>query len=250
LILILGSVLFALQIYCDFSGYSDIALGVARLFGIDLLRNFAFPYFSRDIAEFWRRWHISLTTWFRDYLYIPLGGSKVNTWNKIRNTFIVFLVSGFWHGANWTFIVWGILNAIYFMPLMILGKNRQNIEIAGHGRMLPTIKEFFQIIITFIFVCFAWIFFRAVDLSHAAGYITSMFSNDFMPPKFGPINYTLAGFIVILLSFEWIYRDRKFGFDISNLHIVFRWVMYLFLVCILFIYNDNEETGNFIYFQF
>ena len=138
--LALGAVFFAFQIYGDFSGYSDIALGTARLFGIDLLRNFAFPYFSRDIAEFWRRWHISLSTWFRDYLYIPLGGSKGGTWPKVRNTFIIFLVSGFWHGANWTFIIWGLLNALYIMPSIIFNTNRNNLDIVAQGKYLPSVK--------------------------------------------------------------------------------------------------------------
>ena len=123
--LLLGAIFFAFQIYGDFSGYSDIAIGTARLFGFDLMRNFAYPYFSRDIAEFWRRWHISLSSWFKDYVYIPLGGSRGGTWMKVRNTFIIFVVSGFWHGANWTFIIWGALNAIYFLPLMLMNKNRR-----------------------------------------------------------------------------------------------------------------------------
>ena len=139
--LLLGALFFTFQIYCDFSGYSDIAIGTSRLFGFDLMKNFAFPYFSRDIAEFWRRWHISLSTWFRDYLYIPLGGSRGGTAMKVRNTFIIFIVSGFWHGANWTFIVWGALNAIYFLPLLLLEKNRQNIGIVAEGRTLPNLKE-------------------------------------------------------------------------------------------------------------
>lgn len=147
--LFMGAFFFSIQIYCDFSGYSDIALGTSRLFGIELLRNFSFPYFSRDIAEFWRRWHISLTTWFRDYLYIPLGGSKGGTLMKIRNTFIIFLVSGFWHGANWTFIVWGGLNAVYFLPLMLTNSNRNNLEIVAQGRYFPSIREIFGMLITF-----------------------------------------------------------------------------------------------------
>ena len=147
--LVLGAVFFTFQIYCDFSGYSDIAIGTARLFGIELLRNFAFPYFSRDIAEFWRRWHISLSSWFRDYLYIPLGGSKGGTWMKVRNTFIIFIVSGFWHGANWTFIVWGFLNALYIMPSIIFNTNRNNLNNVAQGKYLPSFKEFLSIFATF-----------------------------------------------------------------------------------------------------
>jgi len=148
--LLIGALFFTFQIYGDFSGYSDIALGTARLFGISLLRNFAFPYFSRDIAEFWRRWHISLSTWFRDYLYIPLGGSKGSTWIKIRNTFIIFLVSGFWHGANWTFIVWGLLNALYIMPSIIFKTHRNNIDIVARDRRWPTAAEVFSILLTLV----------------------------------------------------------------------------------------------------
>jgi len=165
--LVLGALFFTFQIYGDFSGYSDIALGTARLFGIELLRNFAFPYFSRDIAEFWRRWHISLSSWFKDYLYIPLGGSKGGMWMKIRNTFIIFIVSGFWHGANWTFVIWGFLNALYIMPSIIFKTNRNNLEIVAKGKYLPTIKEFIAISITFSLTVFAWIFFRASDVTHA-----------------------------------------------------------------------------------
>lgn len=142
-ILLMGAALFAVQIYGDFSGYSDVAIGLARLFGFELKDNFRYPYFSRDIAEFWRRWHISLSTWFRDYLYIPLGGSRGNLFFRIRNVFAIFLVSGFWHGANWTFIIWGLLNALYFIPLMLGGKNRQNIGEIAEGRLLPSRKRCF-----------------------------------------------------------------------------------------------------------
>jgi len=158
---------FTFQIYGDFSGYSDIAIGTARLFGFNLKQNFAFPYFSRDIAEFWRRWHISLSTWFRDYVYIPLGGSRVGTWQKIRNVFIIFLVSGFWHGANWTFIVWGFLNALYFLPVLLSNKNRTHLNIAAQHTLLPSLKEVFKILTTFLLTVLAWVFFRAESVMHA-----------------------------------------------------------------------------------
>ena len=177
--LLLGALFFSFQIYGDFSGYSDIAIGTSRLFGFNLKQNFAFPYFSRDIAEFWRRWHISLSTWFRDYLYIPLGGSRGGIWIKIRNTFIIFIVSGFWHGADWTFIVWGALNALYFMPLLLLNKNRVNTDTVAQGRHLPSTREFFQITITFSLTVFAWIFFRAENMFHAVGYIFAL-NNGFL----------------------------------------------------------------------
>ena len=173
---IVGAIFFAFQIYGDFSGYSDIALGTARLFGIDLLRNFAFPYFSRDIAEFWRRWHISLSTWFRDYLYIPLGGSKGGNWMRIRNTFIIFLVSGFWHGANWTFIMWGFLNALFILPSIIFKSNRNNLDIVAQGRTFANFREITAMVITFSLTVFAWIFFRADNMTQAFQYIGEIFS--------------------------------------------------------------------------
>jgi len=178
--LVLGALFFTFQIYGDFSGYSDIAIGTSRLFGFNLKQNFAFPYFSRDIAEFWRRWHISLSTWFRDYLYIPLGGSKGGMKMKVRNTFIIFLVSGFWHGANWTFIIWGLLNALYFLPLLLRNKNRVNTNIVAEGKWIPNLKELTQILITFSLTVFAWIFFRANSVSHAFDYILLKFRTQYL----------------------------------------------------------------------
>ena len=172
--LLLGAIFFTFQIYGDFSGYSDIAIGTSRLFGFDLKQNFATPYFSRDIAEFWRRWHISLSTWFRDYLYIPLGGSRGGTWMKVRNTFIIFLVSGFWHGANWTFIMWGGLNALYFLPLLLLKRNRTNLGVVAEGRVLPSLRELFQMGITFLLTVVAWVFFRSDSLNQAFEIIYSI----------------------------------------------------------------------------
>ncbi len=174
--LVLGAIFFSFQIYGDFSGYSDIAIGSARLIGFDLKQNFNFPYFSRDISEFWRRWHISLSTWFRDYLYIPIGGSRGGIWVKIRNTFIIFIVSGFWHGANWTFIVWGALNALYFLPLLLSKQNRRNMDTVAQGKIFPSMKEFFLMGLTFCLTALSWIFFRANDIDHAVSYINSIFS--------------------------------------------------------------------------
>ncbi|MBK7036399.1 MAG: MBOAT family protein [Bacteroidetes bacterium] len=247
--LLLGAVFFAFQIYCDFSGYSDIAIGTAKLFGIDLLRNFAYPYFSRDIAEFWRRWHISLSTWFRDYLYIPLGGSKGNVVTKVRNTFIIFIISGFWHGANWTFIAWGALNAIYFIPLLLLDKNRNNLDIIAAGKYLPGIKDFFKMILTFMLVVLAWIFFRADDLPHAFQYISTIFSNSlFKDPLLIPT--TVKVFVPIFLIVEWLGREHQFG--ISNMRNirpgVIRWSIYLIILAVIYVYSGNSQ--EFIYFQF
>lgn len=246
--LALGSVLFAFQIYGDFSGYSDIALGVSKLFGIELLKNFAFPYFSRDIAEFWRRWHISLSSWFRDYLYIPLGGSKGGLMMKIRNTFIIFLVSGFWHGANWTFIIWGGLNALYFMPLLISNKNRQNLEVVAMGRFIPSLREIFQISVTFALTCFAWIFFRAESVSQAVDYIKRIFSSTlFSIPHQLP--YKVLALIVLMLIIEWLNRTKVHGLEIERFNPWVRRILYIGILYIILRYA-NFGNNEFIYFQF
>jgi len=248
-----GALFFTLQIYCDFSGYSDIALGTARLFGIDLLRNFAFPYFSRDIAEFWRRWHISLSSWFRDYLYIPLGGSKGGTLMKIRNTFIIFLVSGFWHGANWTFIIWGLLNALYIMPSIIFNTHRDNLDIVAKGRYLPTMKDLFSIGLTFGLTVFAWIFFRAADVAHAFSYISRMFTKSlFTIPNFPGFDKIIPLFVltIIFLIVEWCGREQQYA--IARLGAKWykpvRWAMYYAIVIAIFWFGGKEQ--QFIYFQF
>ncbi|MBB4806626.1 D-alanyl-lipoteichoic acid acyltransferase DltB (MBOAT superfamily) [Chryseobacterium defluvii] len=246
--LVLGAVLFAFQIYGDFSGYSDIALGTSRLFGIELLKNFSYPYFSRDIAEFWRRWHISLSSWFRDYLYIPLGGSKGGMWMKIRNTFIIFLVSGFWHGANWTFIIWGGLNALFFLPLLIAEKNRHNLEVVAMNRIIPSLKETFSIIITFTLTCFAWIFFRAESVSHAIGYIKGIFNDSLFafPTQFRGVLFALIAFMLIT---EWMNRTHDYGLKIQDKKPVLQRVIYI-LVAYLILNFANFGSNEFIYFQF
>jgi D-alanyl-lipoteichoic acid acyltransferase DltB (MBOAT superfamily) len=247
--LLVGAVFFAFQIYGDFSGYSDIAIGTARLFGIDLLRNFAFPYFSRDIAEFWRRWHISLSSWFRDYLYIPLGGSKGGTWMKVRNTFIIFLVSGFWHGANWTFLFWGGLNALYIMPSILFKTNRNNLDIVAQGKLLPSFKELFSMGFTFSLTVFAWIFFRSKSLSDAFSYILGIFSKSlFSLPTIRPTNLFLLLFV--FLAIEWVGREEQFaiaklGFRLPK---IIRWMLYYSLILAIFYYGNEQQ--QFIYFQF
>ena len=246
--LAIGAFLFAIQIYCDFSGYSDIALGVSRLFGIELLKNFSFPYFSRDIAEFWRRWHISLSSWFRDYLYIPLGGSKGGFGMKIRNTFIIFLVSGFWHGANWTFIVWGGLNALFFLPLLVSNKNRNNLEVVAQGNILPSFRESVNIILTFGLTCFAWIFFRAESIQHALSYIKDIFNESLFtyPSQFSLKIFCL---IVFLFFIEWINRERFHGLEIKRYFPLLRHFLYI-LILWLIIRFANFSNNEFIYFQF
>jgi len=252
---ILGAAFFAFQIYCDFSGYSDIAIGVAKLFGIDLLRNFAYPYFSRDIAEFWRRWHISLSSWFRDYLYIPLGGSKVGRWKRVLNTLIIFVVSGFWHGANWTFIFWGFLNAIYIMPLILLNWNRNNLDIVAKGKHFPTFKELLAMVFTFCLTVFAWIFFRSENLQSAFHFISPIFSvSVFNAPYFPGIGSTLAVFIyiLVLLVLEWNGREQKHALEKLgvNWKISFRWIFYSIIIMIITYYSNANSNKDFIYFQF
>ena len=251
--LVLGAIFFTFQIYGDFSGYSDIAIGTSRLFGFNLKQNFATPYFSRDIGEFWRRWHISLSTWFRDYLYIPIGGSRGGTWMKVRNTFAIFLVSGFWHGANWTFIIWGALNAIYFLPLLLTNNNRNNLEIVAKGKSLPSFKELFSILLTFSLTVFAWIFFRADNLVHAISYVSEIFSYSLfdVPNKLILKKSLTTIFLIVLFIFiEWIGRRNLHG--IQKLFFynkrIYRYVFYCLLIFIIFWFGGKEQ--QFIYFQF
>lgn len=249
--LLLGAIFFAIQIYGDFSGYSDIAIGTARLFGFDLMQNFAYPYFSRDIAEFWRRWHISLSTWFRDYVYIPLGGSKGSLLKKIRNVYIIFLVSGFWHGANWTFIIWGAINACYFLPLLLVKKNRAHINIVAENKILPSVKETFQITLTFLGTTLAWVFFRAPSLNDAICYLKIIFSSSFFSmPTHRP---SLLLFLVTLFfTIEWF--GKKEPFAIANLpnkiHVIPRYAIYLIISYFILFHFKFHEAQEFIYFQF
>jgi D-alanyl-lipoteichoic acid acyltransferase DltB (MBOAT superfamily) len=251
--LLLGAILFSFQIYGDFSGYSDIAIGTSRLFGIKLMKNFAFPYFSRDIAEFWRRWHISLSTWFRDYLYIPLGGSRGGTWLNIRNVFIVFIVSGFWHGANWTFVFWGALNALYFLPLLLLKKNRTHLGEIAPNRTLPSFKVLLQIGLTFSITVFAWIFFRAESLEHAFQYISDLFSSSLfsVPNISGKQKLLMLGlFMIGFISLEWNGRQDEYAIEKFALKWTkpLRWVFY-YLIGFIVYYHSGAEV-DFIYFQF
>ncbi|MDG1222813.1 MAG: MBOAT family O-acyltransferase [Polaribacter sp.] len=251
--LVLGALFFTFQIYGDFSGYSDIAIGTSRLFGFNLMQNFKFPYFSRDIAEFWRRWHMSLSTWFRDYLYIPLGGSRGGTWMKVRNTFLIFIVSGFWHGANWTFIAWGTLHAIYFLPLLLTNKNRNNLEIVAQGNYLPTARELLQMLSTFTLTVFAWIIFRANDITHAFHYISEIFSASILEtPKLSDSKDAIITMLLvfIFIFIEWLGRESQFALE----HLGLKWMsplrhaLYYTIIIALFWCNGKEQ--QFIYFQF
>lgn len=243
----LGAFLFSFQIYGDFSGYSDIAIGTAKLFGIRLKQNFAFPYFSRNIAEFWRRWHISLSSWFRDYLYIPLGGSQKG--NVYRNVFLVFLVSGFWHGANWTFIFWGMLHALLIFPSIYLQTNRKYIEFEDQ----KTIAVFFQMFLTFILTTLAWVFFRAADLNHALTYYASMFYDPFNLPNFSSQGKLAALFMLLsfFITMEWLGRKEQHTLEkiLMSKGRYVRWSLYAFIIFLIAMYMHAEGSG-FIYFQF
>ena len=247
--LLLAAVFYTFQIYGDFSGYSDMAIGTGKLFGFRTKQNFKVPYFSRDIAEFWRRWHISLTTWFRDYLYIPLGGSRCSKAKIVRNTFIIFLVSGLWHGANWTFIAWGAYHALLFLPLILLGKNRKYKDVVAEGRLLPSLKEAGQLLLTFFLVVIGWIIFRADSIGQAWDYIRSIFTRTLfsMPDAPGVTGVSLG--IVILLVVEWLQRRREHGLDLSGMKVaVLRYAVYLCVLFLMFAFGGHSE--NFIYFQF
>ena len=251
--LFLGALFFTFQIYGDFSGYSDIAIGTSRLFGFDLMKNFAFPYFSRDIAEFWRRWHISLSTWFRDYLYIPLGGSRGGMSMRIKNTFIIFIVSGFWHGANWTFIVWGALNALYFLPVMLQNKNRINTNVIAEGKIVPTLREGTQMLTTFLLTIIAWVFFRANNIDHAWTYLSDMCSTSlFSMPNYTDMRHVITTMAMIIgfITVEWFGRADEFALEKfgTGWKKPIRLAMYYSIVVAILLFMGEEQA--FIYFQF
>jgi D-alanyl-lipoteichoic acid acyltransferase DltB (MBOAT superfamily) len=246
--LILGAVYFAFQIYGDFSGYSDMALGMSKLFGLDLLRNFNYPYFSRDIAEFWRRWHISLSSWFRDYLYIPLGGSRGSKLKQVRNVFIIFVVSGFWHGANWTFLAWGFINAMYFLPSLLLGTNRNNMETAELHWDFNSIKVFFSILATFVLSCLAWIFFRAKSIHIAIDYIGRIFTNgNFLSQYLENERYNHE---LILLVLTFVLLEWKSRYKIEPISGKYSWLKMAICLLAIIALGTYADYKEFIYFQF
>ncbi|HLV13715.1 MAG TPA: MBOAT family O-acyltransferase [Xanthomarina sp.] len=245
--LFFGAFFFAFQIYGDFSGYSDIAIGSARLLGFDLMQNFNSPYLSRNLGEFWRRWHISLSTWFRDYVYIPLGGNQVSKAKWVRNIFIVFLLSGFWHGANWTFIIWGLIHALFFLPLIFKNKQANFKGVADPNKLLPSLKTVFQIGSTFFIVLMAWVFFRAENLSHAFMYFEGMFSKSLF--SFPTVSRGLVLFLLVYMIIEWLQRSKKHVLEIDFIPFkAFRIAVYYFVVFVIFYYAG--DTQPFIYFQF
>ena len=243
-VLLLGLIYFSFQIYCDFSGYSDIAIGTAKLFGFEIMSNFKFPYFSRNISEFWRKWHISLSTWFRDYLYIPLGGSKKGNWSSIRNIFVIFIVSGLWHGANLTFIIWGLIHALLYLPLFLFGNNRKHIKsIVSQNKYFPSIKEFLQIIFTFFLIMISWVFFRSETTIDAINYLNIIITN------FGIPNHHRFIFIYVLwiIVFDWLLReDERLEYKQKTINYIFDW----FLILAIYLSFDNQIAKEFIYFQF
>ena len=278
--LLLAAVLFTFQIYGDFSGYSDIAIGTAKLFGIKLMRNFNVPYFSRDIAEFWRRWHISLTTWFRDYVYIPLGGSRPEVparlkakgerlearYKKaiaIRNTFVIFLLSGFWHGANWTFVLWGVYHALLFIPLLLMNKNRRYRDTVAtitlpdgtiKTKWLPSIKEAGQMLVTFALAVFGWIIFRAQDISQFGEVISTICSDSLLSVPYlvnRAYYWPMVINILILLTVEWLNRSNAgvLSARVFKMNQLSRWLLYLLLIVLMYFFGKFDYT-QFIYFQF
>ena len=249
--LFLMGVLFTFQIYCDFSGYSDIAIGCARLFGFNLMRNFNFPYFSRSIPEFWRRWHISLTTWFRDYIYFPLGGSRCDKWKIIRNVYIVWGVSGLWHGANWTFVCWGLFHATLLAIYNIFGINTKYKQVVAYGKYLPNIRETMQIALTFFLTVIGWIIFRAESMTQAVDFLTAMVSNRFFDASaLHGVTYIYFG--IALLAVEWLQRDKQHALQFSDAkpfnHRLVRWGIYYIILLLIAKYAGSSQT--FIYFQF
>ena len=250
--LVLGMFFFAFQIYGDFSGYSDIAIGTARLFGFNAMRNFNYPFFSRDVAEFWRRWHISLTTWFRDYLYFPLGGSRVSKIKVVRNTFIMYLVSGFWHGADWTFVIWGLYCALLFLPLILLNRNRKHTNDVAEGRLLPSFKEVLQMAWTFLLVSIGIIFFRAESLTVAMGYLVKMFSlncTSIIQVTDNVEMFQNLALVLILVTAEWFQRSKQHALDLSHIQSpVLKHVIYYAIIALIFVFYAHSQA--FIYFQF
>lgn len=243
-----GALMFTFQIYGDFSGYSDIAIGTSKLFGIRLMRNFNLPYFSRSTPEFWKRWHISLNTWFVDYVYIPLGGSRHGRAKTIRNVFAIFLLSGLWHGAEWTFVAWGAYNAVLFIPTSFFSHNKGKGELPQG--VAPSFTDSIKMAFTFILVVIGWIIFRADNLTHASDYFHRMLTDFSYSPADGIRNATIA--ICVMLLIEWVQRKRNHPFDIADEGILryrpVRWAAYYFMALVIMIFYGAHS--DFIYFQF
>ncbi|WP_394369027.1 MBOAT family O-acyltransferase [Hyunsoonleella ulvae] len=251
--LILGVTLFSFQVYGDFSGYSDIAIGTAKLFGIELMSNFRFPHFSRNVAEYWQRWHVSLSTWFRHYVYIPLGGSRVSKLKSVRNICIIFLVSGFWHGANWTFIFWGAFHALAFIPVFLMGRNtKYKNSVIAQNTVFPSLVEVFQVLLTFSVVTFSRIFFRSESISDAFRFIGRIAENFYYLEYMHPMGYRMVDYYILLLVFvvyEYVIRkDERLPFNFKSRYI--RFIIYTLIVFAMLLFYDSGFDRSFIYFQF
>lgn len=239
---IVKTMLFAFQIYYDFSAYSDIAIGTAKLFGFSIMRNFANPYFSRDFSEFWHRWHISLSTWFRDYVYIPLGGSRLGEGRRQLNLLMTFMVSGLWHGANWTFVVWGLLNGIYVLGFSGRGAKYKESDVV-------TLRELPRMMLVFILSSFAWIFFWSKSLDGAISNIARLS----LEIRLDEVVDLMTPYLVVLvpvLCLEWITRRRPHPLDVAHLPVWARWTIYTLCLWFLFLFGNFNAPGDFIYFQF
>lgn len=241
--LLMGTIMFSIQIYCDFSGYTDIALGIARMLGIELLTNFKFPYFATSITEFWHRWHISLSTWFRDYVYIPLGGSRVSNGRKYFNLMVVFMVSGMWHGAKWTFFIWG---AIHGSLMVLNAAMSKKMKLPSNNLTLGL-----KMLLTFAIVTLAWVFFRAASVQEATDIIGNIFTRGLK--DLPSIQKTgIKGLLCALFLFgvEWLQRDKVFGLDLKNMHYTIRWSAYVLIIILIFSSDSLNKQHEFIYFQF
>ena len=249
--LLICAVLYSFQIYGDFSGYSDMAVGIGKLFGIESKKNFNLPYLSRDIAEFWKRWHISLNTWFVEYVYIPLGGSKVSKFVTIRNTFIIFLLSGLWHGANWTFICWGLYHALLFVPLLLLGRTKR----FGKYELdkCITLKEWLNILLTFVLVTIGWIIFRSPDISVAFDFIKRLFDlSDYGMPNINPkrlfviLECMMAIMFVAFMEIK--HKTSEVVLSFASQYRIANFMGYIVVTIWAILFYSVGQT--FIYFQF
>ena len=251
--LILGVTLFSFQVYGDFSGYSDIAIGTAKLFGIELKSNFKFPNFSRNVAEYWQRWHVSLSTWFRHYVYIPLGGSRVSKLKSVRNIIIIFLVSGFWHGANWTFIFWGAFHALAFIPVFLMGRNAiYKNSVVGENSFFPSLIEIGQVLLTFTIVTFSRIFFRSESITDAFAFISRIGSNFSYEVYNHPLGYRMIDYYILVglfVLYEYIIRkDERSPFKFK--YKIVRFAVYIIIILAMLLFYDSSIDRSFIYFQF
>lgn len=261
---VIATIFFAFQIYCDFSGYSDIAIGASQVMGYDIMQNFRQPYHSASVSEFWKRWHISLSTWFKDYFYIPLGGNRVKKWRWYYNLLLVFLISGLWHGANWTFLVWGVLHGFYMVFSIVTKQSRDNLVNAIGLSKLPTVHKILRILTTFTLVCFGWIFFRSASVSNAIFIISRLFTGWYVVMDFEKLKHLVLSlglneyqFVIAIASIiimEIVHlMQRKYGsmrIFLSKQPIFFRWTVYYGLIFGIIVFGQLEGAQQFIYFQF